>query len=318
MKNLSSKYLIIYSLLLTAVLLSCSDSKTKNLKNEKQIEIPNSEKKEEKEEYTHEYSPNSPWHSVSYETLRSELPPFDLDQDLSDKSAYELRILRNTIPARYGYLFMKSDLRGYFYNTAWYKKIMEARWYGDCEYSGLQPAPPIVYTDEELAFMEKVKMLEVEKKKENYLTKNGLRYANTENIINTWQFNQFPSELIERLGNHGFAIVPNNNVQLFHVYENNDYSQTQNFVTTDLYLQLFHMHFSFMLRKLEEEKFIPLLKEILQGFLKRRIINYPRRIINKSKMRFHTMEYFMLFHFQFCMGKQKIYLVHINKLYRLN
>ncbi|MBL3657270.1 DUF3160 domain-containing protein [Fulvivirga sediminis] len=215
----------------------------------------------------HQYEFESSWDPTPYNELREGLPPFDFDQDISDKSAFELRILRNSIPARYGYLFMKSDIRGYFEKYRWYRLLMEARWYGDCEYSGMQPAPPIEYTSEELAFMDKVSKLEAKRNSENYILTNGQKRANTKNIINAWQYRNLPEELMERLGKHGFAIVPNNNVQLFHVYESNDYSQTQNFVTTDLYLQLFHMQFSFMLRQLEEEKFIPILNEMLQGFL---------------------------------------------------
>ncbi len=78
--------------------------------------------------------------------------------------------------------------------------------------------------------------------------------------VRSWQLSLLHLSLV--------VIVPNNSVQLFHVYEENDYSQTQNFVTTDLYLQLFHMHFSFLLRKLEEDKFIPILIEMMEGFLK--------------------------------------------------
>jgi hypothetical protein len=205
------------------------------------------------------------WDTVSYETLRERLPALDLNQDLSSKTVEELRILRNTIAARYGYLFMSSDLRYYFYNTSWYTKLMEARWYGDCEYSGLKPAPPIEYTAEENAFLERVRKLENEKLQQNYLVKDGLRYPNVKNIVNTWQYTSLPPALLNALGRNGYAIVPNKNVQLFHLYEQNDYSQTQNFVSTDLYLQLFHMHFSFMLRGLEENQFVPILSELLYG-----------------------------------------------------
>ncbi|MGE0589383.1 MAG: DUF3160 domain-containing protein [Cyclobacteriaceae bacterium] len=204
---------------------------------------------------------------ANYQELRDQLPTFDLNQDLSNKTVGELRILRNTIPARYGYLFMSSDLRNYFYNTPWYSKLMESRWYGDCEYSGLEKAPPIEYSPEEKAFMEKVKKLEEEKRGENYITRNGLQYANVNNIVNAWQYGQLPKELLDGLDRNGFAIVPQKNVQLFHVYEQNDYSQSQNFVSTDIYLQLFHMHFSFMLRGLEEERFVPILGELLFGIM---------------------------------------------------
>jgi len=205
------------------------------------------------------------WDTVSYENLIKQLPPFDLNQDLSTKTLEELRVLRNTVPARKGFLFMNADLRYRFYGMKWYRPLMEARWYGDCEYSGLKKAPPISYTAEETAFMEKVSKLEAEKKKQNYIVRNGLKYANVNNIVNGWQFGGLPEPLLNGLDRNGFAIVPANNVQLFHVYEQNDYSQTQNFVSTDLYLQLFHMHFSFMLRRIEEEKFSPTLTNLAEG-----------------------------------------------------
>ncbi|MBT1697030.1 DUF3160 domain-containing protein [Fulvivirgaceae bacterium PWU4] len=205
------------------------------------------------------------WDTVAYETLVSQLPAFDLNQDLSTKSLEELRILRNTIPARKGYLFMNADLRYYFYSTPWYRRLMEARWYGDCEYSGLKQAPPIAYTQEETAFMEKISKLEAQKRAQNYIVRNGMKYANVSNIVNAWQFGGLPAPLLNGLDRNGFAIVPAQHVQLFHTYEQNDYSQTQNFVSTDLYLQLFHMHFSFMLRGLEENSFVPILGELLYG-----------------------------------------------------
>lgn len=202
---------------------------------------------------------------LSYEELRSKLPTFDLNQDISSRTVEELRILRNTIPARYGFLFMNADLRHYFYNTPWYTDIMKARWYGDCEESGLRKLPSIAYTQAEQAFMDRVKKLENEKLKENYSIRNGLKYANVNNIVNAWQFGGIPTALRQSLDMNGFAIVPNKNTQLFHIYEQNDYNQTQNFVSTDLYLQVFHMHFSFMLRGLEEEKFGPLVRDLLFG-----------------------------------------------------
>ncbi|HCR54323.1 MAG TPA: hypothetical protein DIW27_07905, partial [Cytophagales bacterium] len=205
------------------------------------------------------------WDTVAFEVLRSQLPEFDFKQDISSLSVQELRFLRNTIPARYGYLFMHDDLRNYFYRTPWYKALMESRWYGDCKYSGLRPAPPITYTDEEIAFMDRVKKMEDSKLAQNYIIRDGFRYANVNNIVNAWQFESIPSKLLDGLDRNGFAIIPNNNVQFFHLYEQNDYSQVQNFVSTDMYLQLFHMHFSFMLRGLEEEQFVPILRELLNG-----------------------------------------------------
>lgn len=64
------------------------------------------------------------------------------------------------------------------------------------------------------------------------------------------------------LGEQGFAVVPHENIQHFHVYEKNDYQQFPNFVTTDMFMQLFHMYFGFVLRTVEQEQFLPLLTEL--------------------------------------------------------
>jgi hypothetical protein len=205
------------------------------------------------------------WDTVAYETLVARLPALDFDQDLSKKSLEELRILKNTIPARHGYLFMDADLRYYFYQTAWYQKLMEARWYGDCEYSGMKKAPPIAYSNQESAFLEKVTKFEKQKLSENYIKRNGKLYANVKNAVNYWQYENLTDAFKSKLDENGFVIVPSTHTQLFHVYEESDYSQTQNFVTADLYLQLFHMNFSFMLRGLEENNFVPILRDLLSG-----------------------------------------------------
>lgn len=201
----------------------------------------------------------------TYFRLREQLPDIDFDQDISGKSLAELRILRNLIPARKGYVFMKSDLRSHFENTPWYRTIMEARWYGDCEYSKHVKLPPITYSDDEKAFMERVSRREKELLERNYTKRNGKTIASFDNVVNGWLFSGFNQAIEDKLRSSCLAIVPNENVQFFHVYEKNDYAQIQSFVTTDMYLQLFHIHFSFLLRKLEERFFLPTLEELTAG-----------------------------------------------------
>lgn len=209
-----------------------------------------------------EYIYEEGWQGLTYLQIRDSLPPFDLQQDLQGKTLSQLRILRNTIPARYGYLFMKADLRDYFDHTYWYRPLMEARWYGQCAYSGLKPAPAIAYTAAEEAFLDRVKAEEEKRLQKNFIVKNGKRYPNVQNMVNLGQYQALPDAFRDKLAYHALAIVPNNNIQFFHLYEQNDYSQAQNFVTSDALLQLFHMHFSFMLRGFEEETFVPLLQEL--------------------------------------------------------
>ncbi len=72
------------------------------------------------------------------------------------------------------------------------------------------------------------------------------------NIYNMLQLPDADKRLSTRLEEKGFAIVPAQHNQLFQVYEANDYACFPNFVTTDLFVQLFHLYFDCALREAEE------------------------------------------------------------------
>ncbi len=61
---------------------------------------------------------------------------------------------------------------------------------------------------------------------------------------------------------NGFAVKPAWNKEFFSLYESNRYSYIPNFVTTDSILHNYHLYFDYLLRRIEEEKFIPLLKKL--------------------------------------------------------
>ena len=175
----------------------------------------------------------------------------DLNMDISKLSINELRVLRNSFYARQGYPFMMSDLRSVFYQTTWYYDTMWGRWELEdmAAYEGKE-VPKYQFTKDEEAFMAKLKAREEELKKHNFA--NGKPVI--DNLINRFQLENPDPRLTDMLVKQGFAIVPDTYDQLFQVYENNDYHDFPNFVTTDLYLQLYHMYFDCMLRKAEEGK----------------------------------------------------------------
>ena len=187
----------------------------------------------------------------------------DLDMDISQLSISEIRVLRNAFAARQGYCFMSADLRGVFNTTSWYNEVMEDRFWAeegyDEEGNTINQSPsPITYTPEEQAFMARLKAREDELKGQNFVTRNQ-DIVNTANIVNPYQLSEEEPQLMKVLGRNGFAIVPADHLQLFQVYENNDYHEFPSFVTTDLFLQTFHMYFDCILREVEQEKFIPTL-----------------------------------------------------------
>ena len=182
---------------------------------------------------------------------------------ISIKSLQELRLLRNYVYAIHGFCFMESDIRSYFSgHTKWYDSIMNKRFYAN---ENKELNSWITLTKEEKAFVDKINELEQEKLKENFKDINRRNLGNLNNIVNLFQYKDLSHDFLHMLYQNNFAIVPGENVQLFHVYEENNYKQLPNFVTTDMYLQLFHMYFTYVLRSLEMHKFIPITYELSQG-----------------------------------------------------
>lgn len=192
----------------------------------------------------------------------------DYNMDISGLSLSDLRILRNAPAARKGFPFKDAYIRGVYQGTSWYDSLMwkydemvnfenleqkEDESWRDFYYRAGVENGILKFTDEEVAFMKRVQEREDELLKHNFDVDEDLR-VNVQNIVNPTQLKTFDSTLCLRLAQNGFAIVPAQHDQLFHVYEQNDYSCFPSFVTTDLYLQLFHLYFDCMLREIEENK----------------------------------------------------------------
>lgn len=166
-------------------------------------------------------------------------PPFNFNVNCSGKSLVELRCLRNEIYARHGYLFRDAILRGYFNQNKWYQPI-----YWDSSFT-------VELNLQEKWFVNKVKRFEDQLQEQNYLVQNNRKLANINNVVNFIQFEGLPDILIKRLKVCGYAIVPAEHDQLYHLYDKNNYQYIPSFVTTDLYLQLMHLHYSNLMKKLE-------------------------------------------------------------------
>lgn len=246
---------------ITLLLSGCSEKGSDTEKDDS--ESPKDSTKAVVSDRTKLSQPAIPFDELTASILKD--PTIDLELDVTGYTFTQLRILWNLIPARQGYLFMESDLRAWFNQTEWYTEVMENRWYGECEESGYEKMPAISYSEEEESFMNRCKERAAELKKENYIASENGRVPNMENVVNLWQFSDLDPKLREHLESDGFVIASGNNVQFFHLYEENDYSQTQNFVTTDMVLQLMHVHTSFLVRNIEEGELSNTLKSMLKA-----------------------------------------------------
>jgi len=184
------------------------------------------------------------------------LPPvFDYSMDISRKSAVELWLLRNEIFARNGHLFEDAVLRGYFNQFKWYQPIFDV------------PEFKAQLNKQEQEFVNKVIARENELKNDRYIKSGNYSMINMDHVYNQMQFKEIPQELNKLLSKNNFAIVPAKHEQFYHVYDNNHYEYIPSFITTDIYLQVLHKHFSSLLQKIEEDKFTPLLTELLKNAL---------------------------------------------------
>lgn len=269
-----NSFLPSYLLLITLTLFSCSDSMDQN--EEHASGSTESQKEKSSLNQKNESSENQEYQAID----GSKYEQIDLNQSLEGKSLEELRLLRNAVYARQGFLFMRADLRGYFSKYPWYDSLMYARWVED---DALGKSAEINLSVEESDFIARVKAKEEVLIAENFIEKNGYSYANVNNIVNGFQFVNLDKEFLSKLDQNGFAIVPNSNIQLFHLYEQNDYQQVPNFVTTDLFLQLYHMYFSYLLRSLEEGIFYTRMTSLSEALSRQALNDYQNVEIPEQK-----------------------------------
>lgn len=191
----------------------------------------------------------------------------DLNQDISRLNITELRVLRNSFYAREGYPFRDAFLRGVFQCTSWYDSLLWKRWekvedlinYNESEdyrnnYYKADAKVSMKTTKAEQAFINKLLAREKELMKRNFVPSQSGYRVNMDNVVNNMQLKEYPAPLKDKLGRNGFAIVPARHNQLFQLYESNDYTNFPNFVTTDLYLQLYHLYFDCLLRDIEQQR----------------------------------------------------------------
>ena len=210
---------------------------------------------------------------VSQIDVEKLLDSIDYDMDVSGLQLSDVRLLRNAPAAQKGFPFKDAYVRGVYSTTTWYDslvwkfaenanfenvKMKDDEPWRDYYYRASQETGLLKFSDQEQAFINRLQEREKELMKANFEAGEGLR-VNMQNLVNPTQLKEFDSLLCQHLAKDGFAIVPATHDQLFHIYEQNDYNQFPNFVTTDLYLQLYHLYIDCMLREVEEQKLLPMM-----------------------------------------------------------
>ncbi|HNY31545.1 MAG TPA: DUF3160 domain-containing protein [Fibrobacteria bacterium] len=178
-------------------------------------------------------------------------PRMDTSLDLSKFSLEQVRYLRAFVLARHGKLFDDMVLRNFFGRFSWYQPIWEP----------LDFQPRLAPWEQR--WHDKLFEREEALRKDSWHDVDGIRQGRTSHLVNGMMFDTLPGPLLARLDSVGFAVVGGNHRQLWHVYDQNQYRNVPSLVTTDLYLQLLHMHFKYLVRTVEREKLIPGLRTTL-------------------------------------------------------
>ena len=243
------------------------------------------------------------------------LDSIDYDIDISGLSLADVRTLRNAPAAQRGLPFMDAYIRGIYAQTTWYDSLMwkfdekvessgmeskdDESW-RDFYYRVIDEKNLLNYNDQEKAFIQRMQEREDELVKQNFEVPEGLR-VNISNLLNPGQIKDIDPKLSQQLGQDGFAIVPARHNQLFEVYEQNDYQEFPNFVTTDLFLQLYHLYFDCMLRELEEAHLLKLMTDFSHDMFyeMHRQLNWSGFDETVSQAAFKNCVYYSIAHYLF-------------------
>ena len=195
----------------------------------------------------------------------------DLSVDISNMTYQELRLLKNYVYATKGVWFMEAEINSFFCTKCdWYfSRCYDVLEQHDWSESYVTDFSNAKLTQEETAFVKKIdeRMAEMEKHRE--MDRSGLKLLNPALTVNMFVLDEFDQQFYAKLNQNNFVIVPTENQQLFNVYEQNDYNRIPNYVTTDVYLQAFHMYFSYVLKMVERQEFVDRIHNVCVNMNKR-------------------------------------------------
>ncbi|MBO7441290.1 MAG: DUF3160 domain-containing protein [Bacteroidales bacterium] len=198
----------------------------------------------------------------------------DFTEPVESMSYQRLRFMKAYVYASHGFWLKDFDLNTFFSSrTEWYvdacydrdeKGDFNGSYWDDwnANYDALMKREKL--SDEEQEFVEKIDKRIAELTAKRY---DARQIANPVQCTNIYQFPVMydrNSKLWKQLSANNIAFQTTDYEQLFNVYEDNEYHCVPNFVTTDLFLQAFHMYFEYALKLSENQYFTPTLSQLCE------------------------------------------------------
>lgn len=206
-----------------------------------------------------EYSPHS--FLLTEKTLPKKV---DLQTDITEMTYQELLLLKNYVYATHGLWFLDEEQNRFFtkkcdwYYDTCYEYLKDHNWNALTEYDKTE------LTVDEKSFVNKINERMAAMEKQRTVNRQGVELLNPALTVNMFQLDEFTQDFYTKLGFYNFGITPTDKQQLFNIYEMNDYLCVPNYITTDVYLQAFHMYFSYVLKCLERHEFADRLHKVCQ------------------------------------------------------
>lgn len=197
---------------------------------------------------------------------KAKLPKnIDFTEPVESMSYQRLRFTKAYVYASHGFWLKDFDLNTFFNTrTSWYsdacyeraeKGDFESTYWDDWDANYDEVMKREKLSDQEKEYVAKIDKRLAELTAKRY---DSRQIANPAQCTNIYQFPVMydrNSKLWSQLSANNIAFQTTDYEQLFNIYEDNEYHCVPNFVTTDLFLQAFHMYFEYALKLCENRFF---------------------------------------------------------------
>ena len=183
-------------------------------------------------------------------------------QNISKLSYIELFYLKALVYGSHGCWFEDAEVNATLLNKCdWYvetcTKRAEKYYAAHDTYDGFD-YEKVTLNAAEKTFVQKIekRMAELEQS-----ARKGKKVEPASLCINMNQMESPSTEFLNLLNNHNIAFQSTECEQLFNIYEENEYTQMPNFVTSDTYLQVAHMYLAYLQKYIEQKFLSPVLQQ---------------------------------------------------------
>lgn len=190
-------------------------------------------------------------------------------QNIASMNYVDLFFLKALVYAQHGCWFDNAEINSTLMTKCdWYERVCDARARKYMNsHDGLDnfDFEKVTLTDAEKVFVMKIDKRMDELKK---MLRGKGKLEPLELCLNLKHIEKPDKKMLQLLEQNNFCFETSECEQLFNIYEENEYNQMPNFVTSDTYLQVAHMYLAYVQKYIEREQMTPALQMTFEGLMK--------------------------------------------------